>query len=569
MVTKGRMFKDLILAISRNSGDAREFLDDLNTSKDFNTDRFIKDIIRPIIYTHGLKEDKWREEYKKNRELYGDAERVVMDSIFSNDHLPAKQELIKNHSLWDEVNIDEVFESFKELGEYLHHLCFNEDILVSCNDTKYIRTKHKWIGDKKGNEINEKIVIFIKRQEFKIKGERTDLCINRPRLWKEARDSIEGEIFERPNFNIEMFNYEMGKTFYKDGCYNWKTKDFEYGNNNTRIFIDRKFNNKSKPEVREELYRRVLRPFFTIREEDHPENADREKTMKYCLFKLAQCFSGLGSNKNPNLLFGDRDGGKSLMNKLFMNSFGSYHGNFDLEILRKDNNPDTDRNNAKWVDYDKKRFAVSLESPDNSIVLDGSKIKKLCSNGDPIQYRHLRKETTTMVIKPHIWMFANDVCKISGNDVKKKIVELLLNTSFYDPDEVPESERYDTSYWVLRDSSVEEFVMRDDVAEEFVMILMEAHDDIQPVPDIIKREKEEVLVSPVKILKEHFELGTRDDWVPYESIKAVLGKDFDGHSNKVLRRLREAFGKEQVKPKANGSKNGCTGIKEKNSHLFE
>ena len=578
MDQKGRMFNDLILAISRNSDGARDFLDELNTSTDYNPDTIIKDILRPMVYTYGLDEQKWRDQHQKNKSesLYGDAERVIMDYIFSNDYLTEKKELVKNHSLWKEVNIDETFDSFKELGKYLHHLCFNEDTLILSGDTMYIRTEYRWIPDRKGDEINKKIERFIKRQEFKIKGDKNDLSINRPRLWKEARDSIDGDAVEKYSFRTDMFDLEMGRMFFRDGAYNWVEGKIEYGNHNTRIFKDRKCPTKSNPEKREELVRRFIDPFFTIRPYDHPDNKHNIEKKEYLLYKLARSISGLGSNKNPDLLYGDRDGGKSALNKLLMNAFGSYLGNFDLTILAKDNNNlDSDRSNAKWVDYETKRIAIALESPEDDdgrqkcIVLDGSKIKKICSNGDPIQYRHLRKETSTVVIKPHVILCQNSVSKISSRDANKKVVEMQLNTSFYDPQETPESERHDSTYWVLRDPTIEKLLNDPEVGDEFLLMLMEAFNNPKPVPEFIRKEKEEIEVSDVSLIKDHFVVGNiENDFVDYDSIGNLI-PSLPKHGTSIRRKFEQAFGKANILGKRKGRKAGLWGIRQIETNLFE
>ena len=564
MDTKDRMIKDLIYTLCRKSDKAKRFVKELNTSQDYSEDA-VFETLRYIVRKHRQDVDMYQEEYKEQRDNCGAAEQAILDSIFSGDNLEKKKELVSECRIYKEDGISESFMSFKELGFYITDFCFNDDVVIKSRDTSYIKTEHGWIVDNSGKETETIIKRFIKNQDFSVKDGERDILINRPSKWREAYETIALETTYVDNFNDKMFEYEQGRVFFKDGCYNFNEKKFEW-DNNTRIHIDRNYPKKSNPKLREELCRRVLWPFFTIREEDHPENAERQEVMDFFIHRLSRALSGLGSNKNPIQSMGDRDGGKSLLVKLFKTAFGAYMNTFDLEILRKDNSPDTSRDNAKWAEYETKRLAVSLESPDKSIVLDGSKIKKFFSNGDQIQFRHLRKEVASCYIKPFGFFFVNDAPKISGKDATDKFIEVKLNTSFYNADETPKEKRYDTSYWVEQDDSVNSFVKRTDVGNEFLLMVIEAHDTIINVPQRMKEDKKQDDISLNDIIEDvYIRTGSDDDFVSYDEIKPVLMNELT-HGGKILKRFREVFGSD-LEAVRKGRSRGISKIKIKTEEI--
>jgi hypothetical protein len=559
MVIKNIMLNDkLIMTICRNSDKVGDFLDELNTSNNYDRKALI-DFLRSIVIKHGNSMKMCKEEFEDKKDFIREEERSILTAIFSNDHQQLKEQLVFDCEIWKEDMIDETFASWRELGDYLTHFCFNKQVLLNSQSTTYIRTKHCWIEDN-GKDVESIVQAFIKNQDFKIKNGDKVINIDTPNAWKNAYNTMKLETKQDQDFKDKMFRYEKGKIFFEDGCWDFVKKCFVKGDNNTRIYMKRKFQPKSDPKIREEIYRRILKPFFTIREEDHPENDQRTEVMKFYMNRLSRSLSGLGSNKNPNVVIGDRDGGKSLLVKIKEMAFCAYQGSFDLEILRKDNNPDTGRTNAKWCDYETKRIAVSLESPEKSLVIDGSKIKKLCSNGDKIQFRKLHHESSSGRIFPNIWSYVNDMPKISGDDAREKIMEYKVNTRYYKEDEIPEEKRYNTTYWVKQDDTIEDFITQE-VADEFLLMVIEAHDEIISIPQTIKEEKINEEIDINDVIKELFVKGDENSFVSYEVIKPLLNNEIS-HGSKILKRFREVFGK-QLTGERKGRLTGIYGIEVK------
>ena len=553
------MLKDLIATICRKSDRVENFLREISTCEDTNIGDVIH-ILRKILYKHGENTDKYLEEYESEykNDLTENTSSVI-EKIFSTEYKQQKEELISNCRLWKEDRIVETFNNWRDFKDYLRWCCFTEDYVVYSQGTFYIKTDRCW---KETTTIEYQVRNFVSNQLFSIKNGDKTIDINTPSKWKETYDGMKGQFPINPKFRDAMFEYEKGRLFFTDGAYNFETQRFEEGNNNTRIYIDRKFPRKSNPKIREELYKRVFHPFFTIREEEHPDNKRQREIMDYYFYNVSQSISGLGTNKYPLFIQGTRDGGKGILCKLTGYTFDNYVGTFQFCNLKLGKNADGVRDNALWSSYDTKRIAQSCEDMDKTFIIDGSKIKRIFSGGDKIQFRNLYQESSTTRIMPHMFSYMNDLPKISGEDAEEKIILLRLHTRFYNDDKhnLEYRKRYPELLWVEEDTEIEKFISinRTDVNDEYLLMIIEASKEVKNIPQQIKEDKQEQETETIEdIVENTYQLGDENSFIPYPDLSAFL----EIHdSRKILGIFRRVFGADKIKSYPNRKVKGKRGV---------
>ena len=533
---KNIMMNELMTTICRKSDKVEKFLRGLSTSKNINIDDIIH-ILRKILYKHQDNTNRYEEEYEiEYKNNLSPAAVCVIEKIFSKDYKREKQELILECKMWKEDRIVECFNSWRDFKDYLKYCCFTKEYCCFSQGLFYVRNNKRW---EETNNIDVCVKEFVGNQLFSVKKGDKTIDIDCPSKWKETYEGIKGQFPTDPNFRNNMFQKEKGRTFHKNGAYNWTTHEFESNNYDTRIYINENFNPSSK--YVEELKTRVFHPIFSIRPYDHPDNEKQIEIMEYYFYNFSQAISGLGTNKYPLFIQGPRDGGKGVLCKLTQNTFGPYVGTFQFCNLKEGKNVDSLRDNALWSSYDTKRIAQSCEEVGNSFVLDGAKIKRIFSGGDEIQFRNLYQESSATKIMPYLFSHMNNLPKISGDDSQEKINLLRLHTRFYTEDKFDAEYRnkYPHIYWVEEDESVEEFINRQEVWDSFLYIVIEASKKVKSLPQQIKEDKEEENETIDDVIESKYQAGSDESFIPYKLLRDQL-KIQD--SKKILEAFKRVFG---------------------------
>lgn len=297
------------------------------------------------------------------------------------------------------------------------------------------------------------------------------------------------------NYLNQIWLNTKNKLFFKNGYYDFKNDTFNKLDikNPTPFIIERNFINESNPEIREQIFKKVLYPLFIV--EDIEKDKDQYQLMEYILMRLGRIMGGYIEDKKWLLFQGFRDSGKSLLADFIKNAVGLYAdfsnaSNFIGKRLE-------DNKSLGWMlDYQFKRFCFNSEvSLDYEI--DGNKIKKFVSGGDTLNARKNYQDEISFKIQSSLIMMCNDIPEIKPKDCLEKCDKIYMKCKFID-NNFTETKLNNYKYYKKDDSIKTDFINRDEVLNEFILLLIEY-------------SKKYNLVYPKNILKYENSLDDNDE----------------------------------------------------------
>ena len=162
---------------------------------------------------------------------------------------------------------------------------------------------------------------------------------------------------------------------------------------------------------------------------------------KTLLHELMRAALGDFTRKKAGVGLGPPDCSKGMTTMLVQTAFGSYSQPFNGNSLlhKGQSGGESERDNTFILKFCNARFAFSSEiriPPDvkSNIAIDGNLFKTLVSGGDEIQARRLHENAHPIINKAQLFIFANDMPRISPatNDVSTKIVPINWSVTFTD-----------------------------------------------------------------------------------------------------------------------------------------
>ena len=224
---------------------------------------------------------------------------------------------------------------------------------------------------------------------------------------------------------------DIGKLLFADGIYDFETDTFTPEFDREIVFTARmpgKF-----PERDEQKVAFIREHTFSI-----PFNGTGDDHT--LLHELMRAALGDFTRKKSVIGLGPPDCSKGMTTQLVTTAFGSYAQSFNgNSLLHKGHSSESERDYTFILKFHKARFAFSSEiriPPDtkSNIAIDGNLFKTLVSGGDEIQARRLNENAHSIVNKAQLFIFANDMPRISPstNDVSSKIVPVNWSITFVD-----------------------------------------------------------------------------------------------------------------------------------------
>jgi hypothetical protein len=181
------------------------------------------------------------------------------------------------------------------------------------------------------------------------------------------------------------------------------------------------------------------------------------------LILLSRAIAGHVEDKLWSILLGSRDAGKGIVCDSISTAFDKYVAVFNADSLMFDKNSGDAAKKLSWAyHFDKKRIAFSNEMKvDNTIKLDGTLIKKLCSGGDKLQTRLNRLDEKDCRPQTTVIFCCNDIPKIDPNDVYEKLIPFSLKSKFVEEEITPELLK-ENPFYKKSDESLREKVNNDE-----------------------------------------------------------------------------------------------------------
>lgn len=361
--------------------------------------------------------------------------------------------------------------------------------LFACNGIFYFKSERGWLQNNK--TIENQIINEITEMDCHIKNEKTgDKFIGDSRAWCEE---IVKWLFSKcpvnDNLINELWEQTKGKLYFKNGYYDFNTSSFEKNDMNSFINISRELSMKSNPDIRKQIYEKVLDPIFSIENDD---NTERIQLRDFYLKTIARIMAGCIEDKNWLAGTGERNCGKGLLSDLLKFTFEEYVGSTNAEnFLLNNRNEEEAKANSFMFDFQFKRAIICNEVSQKErgrTVFDGNKIKKAHSGGDFVEMRQLYQNKINVRFQSTVMFNLNDLPDINPTDANEKRLLFDFNSKFIKPNE--KKPFSNISYMDADDSIKTHFIKLDEVQNEYALILIEAFSNNATYPKRLIEEQE-------------------------------------------------------------------------------
>jgi len=371
------------------------------------------------------------------------------------------------------------------------------------------------------------------------------------------------------NFNKKIWNDTLYKIYFKNGYYDFKLNKFIEGEfNKTYIKINKNYNPKSNKEIRDDIYKKILNPIFTIKEET---DETRKQLLNYFLHRMSRIMAGHIEDKRWILFQGLRNCGKGMISDMLKNSFESYirttnSGNF---IIKKASAQDSSKANSWIIDYEFVRLAITQEiTVAEKEYIDGNMIKKFCSGGDYMDGRKNFKDEYEFRIQSALMICCNDIPDIKPSDTEEFKEEYQLKSKFVDKN-FDESKKLATfEYYEKEEDLKSDYLTKDNVINEFTIMILEAYKNKIEYPQLLQEElKDNEDDDDMNKLFNLFDYtGNVDDFISNEDLKEIIKDCHIPFTLKKSKLLLKTKGVLESKNKK-GDKRGLSGLKNKNEDV--
>lgn len=324
-------------------------------------------------------------------------------------------------------------------------------------------------------------------------------------------DRVVASIVNIPDLKSRMASGSAGKLFYRSGHWNFFEGRFcsrEAVDSMTQVRIPFDLPTRPCEKVFEEFERRILRAIFP-----------RADVRRAFLQGASRCMAACVGDKLLFMFVGNRNCGKSVITRLFMNAFPGYVGTFNASsLLRRKGasgagaSVDEDRALSFLNQFETTRLMITNEiraTPGS--VLDGELIKMITSGRDKLRTRKLFRESEEISPQATMFVSANDPPPIEPPDARKFLVRFEGETEFVD--EITDDMRARMSdgrgHFLPCDPDIDAYIASEDAIAAFTWRIIDAWQPTKPAyPESI--------------------LGARDQVDSVESVLADVVEPYDG-----------------------------------------
>jgi hypothetical protein len=211
-------------------------------------------------------------------------------------------------------------------------------------------------------------------------------------------------------FMLSKIKSDIGKLLFTDGIYDFKTGIFTPEFDSNIVFthsMPRPFPKKEQEKV--DFIRQIS--FNDAFADDGNKNVLLHNLMRASIGDF---------RKKMTVGLGFTNSGKGMLTQLVRTSFGSYCSTFNgNSLIGNYDSGDSAKKNGWILNIVNSRFAFSSEiqvDEKNNICIDGNLLKSVVSGGDEIKARLLHQNDRNVINKSTLFVFANDMPRISPID---------------------------------------------------------------------------------------------------------------------------------------------------------
>lgn len=304
-----------------------------------------------------------------------------------------------------------------------------------------------------------------------------------------------------------------------NGIWNMKEKKLynydELPNIHFFYIINRNLNEINKDKY-EEFMNKVINPIF-------PKQIERD----YFAHTTSRTIAGHNEDKKWFGVSGLRDCGKGMLTLNMSYAFEKYFGTFNAKCLVKVKNSNQEPSRALgWlIDHIITRalWSNEIDADECNDVLNGILIKTIASGGDDIIGRKLFQNNISF--KPSLTMslFFNHMPRVEPVDTLQNYLEFACKSKFVNADELdPELPLYK-----LRDDTIKIYIREPESIDAFTWWILNAYDNIIPIPECIKNisdaiNKSDIKISVDKFILTNFKGGSNKDRLFTKDIQEIL-----------------------------------------------
>ena len=393
----------------------------------------------------------------------------------------------------DADNISIVEDTLNAIAKELHS-GYLKDKIYRCDNTTFLKLNNKW---QKGSG---KSGCFIFRDLFEAISLKLDLWVDVDNVSVEVNSSrklVEDLIAfiintapEDNKFVSRIWEWTINKLYFQNGYYDFVSGNFEPNDGNTFHSVEYDLSMVTRPEIRQQIYERVLDPIFTCYE-DRPDYATRTELRDYFMHYIARASAGCITDKKWAILTGERNCGKSLFIDLLKNVFQSYCGSsVGKQLIYQDRLGDCAKELSWLMPYEFKRFLLMSELPvsptKKKITFDGNKIKMISSGGDTIEVRQNYTNETNIRLQSNLICAFNDTPDCTPTDALDTCDVFECISKFVSE---TEKQQFSTIKYLPKDDSVKtDFIYDPLVINEFMIMITEYYKSDVQYPASLRME---------------------------------------------------------------------------------
>ncbi len=464
-----------------------------------------------------------------------------------------------------------VADTIDEISDELHKtLLLNK--IYRCNDVYYYNNGIKWVIGR-GFAVKDYIYVEL----FSLITNHLDIWIYDPEKaesiklktsMKYIEDLIKYIYLNSPRDNefvARVWDWTRDKLYFKNGYWDFTNETFNLPDGNTFYVIERDYENKSNPDVRKEIYDKVLNPIFTCYEE-RDDYTERCRLRDYFLYYVSRSAGGAVGDKVWGMLTGERNCGKSLLIDFIKNSFGSYCGvSSGEQLVYQQTMGDVAKKMSWLLPYEFKRFILMSELPiapnKGNAMFDGNKIKMITSGGDEIEVRKNYTDEQNIRIQATLLCAFNDEPECCPTDALKTSKCFNFISKFVGDGE---ETKFKNIKYIKKDDKVKDvFIKRKDVVNEFVSMITECYNNKKQYPHSLQVSRDLDNETDVDKLLNYFVFtDNKKDFISNKLIGDLLKKIHSPFKMKKAKDYLKGFTNKNIETTFNNER-GLTHIQYK------
>ena len=450
--------------------------------------------------------------------------------------------ILEKTSTSDYLNVCEL--SLEEVAKTLFNYKYKNK-LSYCNGILYYKSRYGWIYNEK--EIERIIINDLTKNSLYVIIKESPIKISKLKDYKELIEFLKIKTKIENHLLDEIRSFTLQKIFFNNGFYDCKKGKFTYTKDlNTIKRIDRDFVKGDYKKEIKEIYDRILNPIFTIQdikgnetEEELTIRNDRIKLRDNWLYYISRNIAGYYQDKNWSSLEGNRNCGKGVLTDLLQSTYGSYVKQLPAEhfVVNKFDSNDKAKANSMLIDLIGTRIAIANEiqiKPDGSTILDGNKIKSLCSGGDRICARKNFQDEMYFNVECGLMFFCNDLPEVKPTDAKEKQFHYNLNSIFVDDETYEKNKDKKGFKYYKQDSTIKDELIKNPLYQmAFFHIIIKALNNKVDYPKSIKEETETDNESDLDKLYSLFNFNSSDTVLLKDIMDKVKEKNINFTDKKI------------------------------------